>query len=100
MAAEIIKVYKEHLPSLRFVGKCYTNADRKGAFGHKWGEWFGNGWFATLEKPGELKGIENGYLGLMRCDGFDGENNVAVAWIKGKENDGLYALQHQMTQVM
>lgn len=28
MAAEIIKVYKEHLPTLRFIGKRYTNADR------------------------------------------------------------------------
>ena len=30
--AEIIKVYKEHLPSLRFIGKCYTNADRDGGW--------------------------------------------------------------------
>jgi hypothetical protein len=26
MSAKITKVYKEHLPSLRFVGKRYTNA--------------------------------------------------------------------------
>lgn len=119
MAPEIIKVYKEQLPLLRFIGKCYTNADRKGGFGHKWEEWFGNGWFAALERLGELKDIENGYLGLMRCGsdfentfeywigmflpintpvpaGFDyidlAESDVAVAWIKGKENDGLYGM--------
>lgn len=120
MAAEIIKVYKEHLPSLRFIGKRYTNADRIGGFGHKWGEWFGNGWFETLEKLGEVKEIENGYLGLMRCGGSDPENSfeywigmflpvdtavpegfafidlkesdLAVCWIKGKEEEGIYAM--------
>ncbi len=120
MGAEIIKVYKEHLPSLRFIGKCYTNADRIGGFGHKWGEWFQNGWFDTLEKLGELKEVENGYIGLMRynvasCeDSFEywigmffpvnttvpegygyidlDESDLAVCWIKGKEDDGLYAM--------
>jgi predicted transcriptional regulator YdeE len=118
MGAEIIKVYKEHLPSLRFIGKCYTNADRVGDFGHKWGQWFENGWFEQLEKIGELKDIENGYLGFMRCNGLDFENTfeywigmffpdntevpegftyidladseVAVCWIKGKEAEGIY----------
>lgn len=118
MAAEIVKVYKEHLPSLRFIGKCYTNADRVGGFGHKWGEWFQNGWFDELEILGELKDIENGYLGFMRCNGSDFENtfeywigmflplntnvpegfdyidlsesNIAVCWIKGKEDEGIY----------
>lgn len=120
MAAEIIKVYKEHLSSLRFIGKCYTNADRIGGFGHKWGEWFENGWFATLEAIGELKEVENGYLGFMRynCaggeetfeywigmffpvgtsvpDGFACidlvESDIAVCWIKGKENEGIYEM--------
>lgn len=118
MAAEIIKVYKEHLPSLRFIGKCYTNKDRVGGFGHKWGEWFQNGWFDTLEKLGELKEIENGYLGFMRCNGSDADNtfeywigmffskdtavpegfacidleesDIGVCWIKGKEDGGIY----------
>ena len=118
MSAKITKVTKEHLPSLRFIGKRYTNADRIGGFGHKWGEWFENGWFASLEKLGELKDIENGYIGFMRCN-FSGientfeywigmflpenteapegfafidlpESDVAVCWISGKENDGIY----------
>jgi hypothetical protein len=118
MAAKIIKVYKEHLPSLRMIGKCYTNADRIGGFGHIWGEWFTNSWFATLEAIGELKDVENGYLGFMRynCSSADDtfeywigmffpvdtevpdgyayidlvESDIALCWIKGKENDGIY----------
>lgn len=121
MSCEIIKVYKEHLPSLRFIGKKYTNADRaNGGFGHKWGEWFQNGWFGELEKIGELKNIENGYLGFMRfnCesgedtfeywvgmffaantsvpDGYDfidmNESDVGICFIKGREDDGLYGM--------
>lgn len=122
MAAEIIKVYKEHFPSLRFIGKCYTNADRVGGFGHKWGEWFENGWFTILEQLGELKDIDNGYLGLMRSNSSDAENtfeywigmffqkgatvpegfayidleesDIAVCWIKGKEDEGLYNMHN------
>ena len=122
--AEIIKVYKEHLPALRFIGKRYTNADRgsDGGYGCKWAEWFQNGWFEALEKLGEAKNIENGYLGFMRCNGSDCENsfeywigmfcesgtevpkgydfidldegNVGVCWIKGKENDGSIYCMH------
>ncbi|WP_313582183.1 hypothetical protein [Lacrimispora sp.] len=122
--AEIIKVYKEHLPSLRFIGKCYTNADRSGGFGHKWMEWFRNGWFGELEKPGGDPIIESSYLGFMRCnssdientfeywigiflppdtsvpDGYDfidlDEGSIGVCWIKGKENDGsIYGMHDE-----
>lgn len=119
MTAEIIKVYKERLPSLRFAGKRYTEADRAdGTFAAKWGEWFDAGWFAVLNACGEPEGIENGYIGLMRCgseeipfeywiglflppetavpDGFDWfdlpESDAGVCWIRGKENEGLYAM--------
>lgn len=117
--AEIIKVVKEHFPALRFIGKCYTNADRgeEGGFGNKWGEWFQNGWFAELEKLGEPKEIENGYLGLMGCsesefqywigiffsentpvpDGFASidfpEGDVGICWIYGSEQgDNIYGM--------
>ena len=51
MAVEIVKTYKEHFPSLRLIGKRYSDEDRQnGSFGHKWGEWFQNGWFDKLEK--------------------------------------------------
>ena len=109
--ATIIKTYKEHLPKLRFIGKRYTDNDRmNGGYGHKWDEWFRNGWFEALEKRGEAEGVENGYLGLMRSPGFeywigmflppetpapDGyeciemdEGDVGVCWIKGKEENG------------
>lgn len=120
--AEIIKVYKEQLPALRFIGKRYTNADREGGFGHKWGEWFQNSWFADLEKLGETPDIENSYLGFMRCNGGDFENtfeywigmffpsntsipegydfidldksSIGVCWIKGKEDDGSIYCMH------
>ncbi len=116
--AEIIRVYKEHLPELRLIGKCYTSADRggDGGYGHLWGEWFQNGWFEILEGQGEIKEIDNGYLGFMRCDGNDVENSfeywigmffspgtpvpegfqsidlaesdVGLCWIKGSDSDG------------
>ncbi len=40
--AEIIKVYREKIPAMRFIGKKY------GEFGH-WGDWFANGWFDCIE---------------------------------------------------
>jgi hypothetical protein len=45
MAPVIINVHKEHLPSLRFIGKRHTNADRICDFGHK-----RNGPFQRYEK--------------------------------------------------
>ena len=40
--AEIMKVFKEEVPAMRFIGKKYH--DYSG-----WGEWFANGWFETIE---------------------------------------------------
>lgn len=81
--AEIIKVYKEHLPALRLIGKRYTNADRdsNGGYGEKWGEWWQYGWFATLEKASTVAtDIENGYLGFMRYNSDDWEKSFEY-WI-------------------
>ena len=75
--AEIIKVYKQHLPALTFIGKRYTDNDRvDGSFGAQWGEWFQNGWFESLENyAGHAlsQTYEDGdsYIGLMRWK--DGE---------------------------
>jgi hypothetical protein len=123
MSAEIVKVYREHLPSLRLIGKCYTDSDRvEGGFGAKWGEWFKNGWFEEIEKLDVLPGNGNAYLGVMRCsnncfeywigmfflagtpvpDGYDfvdiTEGDIATCWIYGKEANGeLYGLEpHNM----
>ncbi len=64
--AEIIKVHKESIPSLRFIGKKYDS------FGH-WDEWWQNGWFQVIEDA--MGGCEKilslwenggGYIGLER----------------------------------
>ena len=65
--AEIIKVFKDPIPAMRFIGKKYPG------FGPWWGEWFRNGWFDTVEAAmggtdAILKIWENGagYVGLER----------------------------------
>ncbi len=116
MAIEIIKIYREHLPPLRFVGKCYRDADRdsSGSFGSKWAEWFAEGWFARLEQLGEVPELDNGYIGLMGRseaensfqywigmflpvntvvpEGFCSldmpEGDVGICWIKGLAETG------------
>jgi len=113
---KITKVYAERLPSMRLIGKRYTNGDRDehGGYGHMWMKWFEEGWFTTLEKLPAPKDIENGYIGLMGCsatmddfeywigaffeagasppDGFGyvdiPEGIVGVCWIKGREDNG------------
>jgi len=117
--AEIIKVYKEKLPTLRFIGKRYTNADKDAdeSFGAKWEEWFSNNWFEELEKLGTPEGIDNDYYGFMRNNpsfeywigiflapgtavpsGYDcidvAEGEVGVCWIKGKAEDGSIFMLH------
>lgn len=63
---EVIKVFRENIPTLRFIGKQYEN------FGH-WDEWWQNGWFDLLEQT--MNGTDNilavwenggGYVGLER----------------------------------
>lgn len=41
--AKIIRVVRENLPPVRFIGKKYKK------FGH-WDEWFAHGWFDILEE--------------------------------------------------
>lgn len=64
--AEIIKVFRENIPTMRFIGKKYNN------FGY-WGEWWQNGWFDLLEQimggTDKILAIwENGggYIGVER----------------------------------
>jgi hypothetical protein len=82
MSAEITKTHKEHFPSLRFIGKRYTNADRvDGGYGAYWREWHEKGWFAPLEAlPALPNGMETGYIGFMRNspDWEDGKNLVII----------------------
>ena len=39
--AEIIKVFKEHMPELKLIGKRYGDKDRDryGSYSEKWQEW-------------------------------------------------------------
>lgn len=75
--AEIIKVYRQSVPAMRFIGKKYGERDRvNGGFGHLWGEWFSHGWFDVIErqissKLNEIYEDADAYLGLMRWK--DGE---------------------------
>jgi len=113
---KITKVYAERLPSVRLIGKRYTDADRDehGGYGHMWMKWFEEGWFSQLEQLPAPKGVENGYIGLMGCSGtmndfeywigafFEAgaqapagfeyvdipEGIVGVCWIKGREDNG------------
>ena len=77
--ATITKAYKETVPALRFIGKRYTDADRlHGMFGHKWGEWFQEGYFTLLENLVEnLPDFNKQSIGLMRED----ENGEFEYWI-------------------
>ena len=68
----IIKVYRQEVPALRFIGKKYGNNDRvNGMFGKHWGDWYENGWFGIIENLIDFNMntlFENGNdnIGLMR----------------------------------
>ncbi|NLM39207.1 MAG: GyrI-like domain-containing protein [Firmicutes bacterium] len=116
--AELVRVYRESLPKIRLVGKRYTNQDRDqyGGFGHKWGEWFQNGYFIPLDQLTQLPDEMNGYIGCMRMEpefeywigvfttdetqvpeGYDyvdiPAGDIAVCLLKGREDTGeLYGM--------
>jgi hypothetical protein len=73
MGFKIVKVYKEHFPALRFVGKRYTDADRgeDGSFSARWVAFEGNDWFDLLEKSGPSRDVEASRLGLMTISAAD-----------------------------
>ncbi len=82
---EVINVYQQRMPAVRFIGKKYGDADRvDGGFGQQWHEWFQNGWLALLEPlSGGLSGETfpetdaGAYIGLMRWK----ENEPFEYWI-------------------
>ena len=67
---EIKNVYRQALPATRFIGRKYSDADRvNGSFANKWGEWFSQGYFETLEQltiPEPFFEDSDAYIGLMR----------------------------------
>ena len=119
MAFEVTKVYLEHFPALRFIGKRYTNEDRgkDGGYGGQWGEWWNNGIFDKLRNATPSKPFDDSTIGLMTMrgdmtgftywiglffpsgtavtEGFDfldlPESNIGVGWIRGNgENGEIY----------
>jgi hypothetical protein len=78
--AEVVKVYKQEVPALRFIGKKYGNNNED--IGKIWGDWWDNGWFEIIEKQIDFKMntvFENGdaTIGLMRFK----ENEPFEYWI-------------------
>ena len=115
MAFEVKKVYKEHYPALRFIGKKYSNEDRvDGGFDLQWEEWSKNNWFEVLEKLGPSENVDNGNVGLMLLnestnsftymiglffpaetiapEGFQyldlPESDIGIGWVCGMEENG------------
>lgn len=110
---KIIKVYQEHLPEVRLIGKRYTDADRKdeGGYRHKWKEWFKENTADAFVGMKALPGYANVMIGAMRCDeafeywigmffptdtevpeGMDfadlPKGDLGTCWIYGKESTG------------
>jgi len=111
----ITRVYKEHVPALRLIGKRYTGGDAgPDGFGAMWGEWFEANRFAELERLGPSDAGGGGYLGLMTFrnttgefaywigilfpsgmavpEGFDHldlpESDLGIAWVYGDDRTG------------
>lgn len=112
---QVIKVYKQDVPAMRFIGKKYNGEE---GYAH-WGDFFANGWFDVIENAmGGVKSITNiwkdggGYVGLEFRkegvlldywigmfapvdtevpEGFESydfnEGNIGVCWNYGKEDE-------------
>ena len=110
--SKIIKVFKDEIPNIRFIGNKYSD------YNH-WGEWFQNGWFDFLESSmggidkilsvwengGGFIGIERKadgqpfeyYIGMLAPEntvvpegfiGIDFNNlSLGTCWIYGKEEE-------------
>jgi predicted transcriptional regulator YdeE len=83
MSAEIIKVYKQDVPPLRFIGKKYGDKDRvDGMYSKYWGEWDKNAWWDVVKKQCAIdiknlyEGADTG-IGLMR----EKEGELFEYWI-------------------
>lgn len=115
MAIDVTRVYKEHFPDLRLIGKRYTNDDRaEGGFGKQWDEWMSGDRFALMTQAVGTSPFSEDTLGLMTMrgdmtgftywiglffpagtavpDGYDyldlPESNIGVGWVCGKLENG------------
>ena len=115
MAFEVTKVYLEHFPALRFIGKCYFNEDRTdGGFGSQWDEWNSGDRFTKMKDAVAAKPFDDTPIGLMTMrgdmtaftywiglfypaeaqapEGFEFidllESNIGVGWVRGNLENG------------
>lgn len=124
----IIKCYKQSVPAMRFIGRCYGEDDRvDGSFGAKWGEWFAGNLFEPLKvddaPPADYED-HDAFIGLMRhkegepfqywigafapvdaavpegysCVDFL-EATLGVCWIRGQEHE-VYGKEDKCFQRM
>lgn len=113
---EIKRIYRQSLPEMKLVGRCYGENDKcNGTFSNKWEEWFKNDLFSPLKLEGG--GAEpfadcDAYIGLCRIKegepfqywigvflppdapvpaGYESVAldalDIAVCWVYGKEPD-------------
>lgn len=114
--AEIKRVYRQSMPAMKLVGRCYREEDRvNGTFADQWGQWFQNNLFAPLKlsQTGDEPFEDcDAFIGLCRLkegepfqywigvfmpleapvpEGYDSvitdAGDIAVCWIYGKEPD-------------
>lgn len=106
---EIIKVYKQKFPEMKLVGKKY--GPKSNGYSSEWGQWFQNNWFGPLESLVADLGMEDAFIGLIRCrpefeywigvfakadaevpEGYESvmlpEGEAAIAWIYGSDENG------------
>ncbi|MBQ8200752.1 MAG: GyrI-like domain-containing protein [Clostridia bacterium] len=119
MALQIVSAHIEDCSACRFIGKRYTPADSmNGGYGHKWGEWWQNGWFAPIDKLLHMPIVGDSTMAAMHVvdgeleywigffcppdtdvpEGYEaidvGPRSYAVLWKKGSEHNGeLYGLE-------
>ena len=74
----IQKTFRDPTPALRFIGKRYFEVD-----GH-WGEWFGAGWFDTVETA--MGGVAKPVVWTV---GVDETHNVKDMTMDGIYRDGV-----------
>lgn len=77
---EIKKVYREALPSVKLVGRRFTDMDRDetGTFASHWQQAYRDRWFEALKDCGSIPGVSEDHLGAMRALG--GEDSFEY-WI-------------------
>lgn len=69
MAVKILEVKREGCPAARLIGKRYDGCAN-------WGEWWGNGWFAELERLPATPFNGDAYIGAVHI-----VNGMPERWI-------------------